>query len=218
MAWLLVAAVSSACAPPGLGGSDAPNTAAPIGATGNGAAPQGASRRIEPVVPTATVRPQAAPVPEAGAPLPTPMAAAVTPVLPEPPALPTLTLPPRRELDGASQAAGAAIAATAAVRVANATATALARPAQEVRIQDLAFQPAILTVAPGTTVVWRNADRVMHQVQGGEFDSGHLPAGQAWAMVMNRPGRYAFLCAFHPTMRAEITVSTDDTRPLHSGS
>ena len=71
---------------------------------------------------------------------------------------------------------------------------------------------------PGTTIVWRNQDRVQHHVTGGEFDSGRIHGGSQWAQVIGRPGLYQFLCSFHPTMRAEITVSTDDTRPLHLGS
>jgi plastocyanin len=80
-------------------------------------------------------------------------------------------------------------------------------------MQDLAFSPATLTVRPGTNVIWRNLDRVQHQVQGGEFDSGPVPSGRYWATLLEKPGRYAFICSFHPTMRAEITVSPDPTRP-----
>ena len=179
-------------------------------------APQ--AQRVLPLAPTETAaRPAFVPTatPESGAPLPTPLAPTVSPIAP---ALPTLTLPPRAPLDAASQTALEAIQASATAQTAAATAAALALPVQDVIIKDLAFSPATLTVKPGTTIVWRNFDRVQHQVTGGEFDSGRIHGGFHWAQLMGRPGLYQFICSFHPTMRAEVTVSNDDTRPLHLGS
>ena len=180
------------------------------------AAPQ--ARQIRPLEATATaVRPVfvATPTPAAGEPLPTPLAPTVSPIAP---AMPTLTLAPRPPLDAASQAALDAAVSTATAQALAAQATAQALPAQEIVIRDLAFAPATLTVKPGTTIVWRNQDRVQHQVTGGEFDSGRIPGGGQWAQVIGRPGVYQFMCSLHPTMGAEVTVSTDDTRPVHLGS
>ena len=180
------------------------------------AAPQ--ARRVLPVDPTATaVRPVfvATTTPAAAAPLVTPLAPTVSPIAP---ALPTLTLAPRAPLDVASREALDAVIGTATAQAVAALATAQALPAQEIVMRDLTFTPAALTVKPGTTIVWRNQDRVQHHVTGGEFDSGRIHGGSQWAQVIGRPGLYQFLCSFHPTMRAEITVSTDDTRPLHLGS
>ncbi|HET7767337.1 MAG TPA: cupredoxin domain-containing protein, partial [Chloroflexota bacterium] len=128
------------------------------------------------------------------------------------------TLAPRAPLDAASQAALDALTGTATAQAVATQATAQALPAQEIVMRDLTFTPAALTVKPGTTIVWRNQDRVQHQVTGGEFDSGRIQGGGQWAQVIGRPGLYQFLCSLHPTMRAEVTVSTDDTRPLHLGS
>ena len=178
----------------------------------------GQSRQIKAVAATETA-PRAAvvltPTAEFGAPPPTPLAATATPL---PPPLPTLTLPPRPPLDAASQAALDAVKGTATARAASAIGTAAALPPREIRIKDLAFTPAGLTVPPGTTVVWRNQDQVLHQVRGGEFDSGRIQSGGYWASIVSRPGVYQFLCSFHPTMRAEITVTNDDSRPIHLGS
>jgi plastocyanin len=178
----------------------------------------GQSRQVQPIAATETAaRPTVAltATAEFGAPPPTPLAATATPL---PPPLPTLTLPPRPPLDAASQAAFDAVQATAAARAASATGTAAALPAQEIVIKDLAFSPTSLAVPPGTTVVWRNLDQVLHQVRGGEFDSGRIQSGGYWASILNRPGVYQFLCSFHPTMRAEITVASDDSRPIHLGT
>ena len=206
-ALLLAACASPLGAPAESGRTATAQTAAPA-----------AARQLRPVDPTATAaRPVfvATSTPAAGAPLVTPLAPTVSPIAP---ALPTLTLPPRAPLDPASRAALNAVTGTATAQAASALSTAQALPAQEVVIRDLTFTPAALTVKPGTTIVWRNQDRVQHHVTGGEFDSGRIPGGGQWAQVIGRPGLYQFLCTFHPTMRAEITVSTDDTRPLHLGS
>jgi len=187
-------------------------TAAPSG--------PGASSQIRAALPVATVpiAPVATQPLPPDAPLPTPYGATVTPVAPALPALPTLAPPPRSELAPNSIPAATAIAATAIARAASATGTAAALPVQEIQMREMAFAPATLTVKPGTRVIWRNLDRVMHHVQGGEFDSGHLASGHYWAALLERSGRYAFICSFHPTMRAEITVSDDATRPVHLGS
>lgn len=181
----------------------------------------GEIRQVRGVVPSPTV-PTSAPRTESlapGAPLPTPLSATATPVAPD---VSTLDAPPAGrtgvQLDGPSAAAATASAATAVARVQRAAATAAALPTREIIMQDLAFSPATMTVRAGTKVVWLNRDRVMHQVQGGKFDSGHMPAGQYWASLMETPGRHAFVCSFHPTMRAEIIVTPDDSRPIHLGS
>ncbi|HXI15243.1 MAG TPA: cupredoxin domain-containing protein [Chloroflexota bacterium] len=180
----------------------------------------GASSQILAGLPVATipVAPVATQTLPPDAPLPTPFLATVTPVAPTLPALPTLPPPPRSELAPNSIPAATAIMATAIARAASATGTAAALPAQEIQMREMAFTPATLTVKPGTRVIWRNLDRVMHHVQGGEFDSGHLASGHYWAALLERPGRYAFICSLHPTMRADVTVSEDTSRPVHLGS
>ena len=212
MTALLTTALAAACAPP-LG--TPAETTIPAAPPAVGAAQ---SRQILPFDPTATaVRAVVVPTPTPapGEALPTPLAPAVSPIAP---ALPTLTLAPRPPLDAASQAALDAVTGTATAQVAAVQATAQALPPQEVVIRDLTFQPSTLTVRPGTTIVWRNQDRVQHQVTGGEFDSGRIPGGGQWAQVIGKPGLYQFLCTLHPTMRAEVTVSPDDTRPVQLGS
>ena len=212
-----LALTTAACAVPLAAQQPAGSAAGGASAAGSaGGAAQ--TRQILPITPTATAaRPTAVLTATAllGDPVQTPLAPTVTPVVPP---LPTLTLPPRPQLDAPSQAALSALQATAAAQSAGATATAAALPPQLIDIKDLAFAPATLTVPPGTTIVWRNFDRVLHQVRGGEFDSGRIQSGAYWASILSRPGVYQFLCSFHPTMRAEITVTTDDTRPIHLGS
>jgi plastocyanin len=204
----------SACAAPLSAPADTTRAASQAGGSTGGAQ----ARQILPIAPTALAgTPSFMPTatPESGAPITTPLAPTASAVAP---ALPTLTLPARAPLDAASQAALASIQSTVAAQVLAATATAQALPVMDVLIQDFVFSPSTLTVKPGTTIVWRNFDRVQHQITGGEFDSGRIHGGFHWAQVIGKPGRYQFFCSFHPTMRAEVTVSPDDTRPLHLGS
>src|SRR5688500_1857182 len=57
--------------------------------------------------------------------------------------------------------------------------------------------PATVTVAPGTRVVWRNADADRHRVRTtsgpAEFDSGNIEPGQTFAAVFDSPGTYRYV-------------------------
>ena len=216
---IATAALAVACAVPLPASQQAAATPAPLG--------PGGSTFVRGEVPTATPLP-AAPtaVLPPDAPPPTPFAVGTgaplrpeaTPLAPLIPAFSAGAPAPPATLDAGSQPAATAIVGTAVAQASRTSATAIARPSQQITIKDLAFQPGGLTVPPGTTVIWRNTDRVTHQVKGGEFDSGRMAAGTTWASVMERPGRFAFICSFHPNMRAEINVSPDTSRPIHMGS
>ena len=80
-----------------------------------------------------------------------------------------------------------------------------------VAIAGFAFCPAVLTVAPGTEVVWSNADLSPHTVTftGADdpFDSGPLDEGQAWSHRFDRPGVYRYDCRLHPGMSGTVVVA-----------
>jgi len=78
----------------------------------------------------------------------------------------------------------------------------------EVVIRNLAFEPAVLTVAQGDTVVWRNTDFVPHTATAreGTWDSKTIAASGEWRVVARAPGRHAYYCVFHPNMTGEIDV------------
>jgi plastocyanin len=96
------------------------------------------------------------------------------------------------------------------------------RSASDVELELIAFKPAALEVAPGTTVTWNQNDPGSHTVtsgtveQGsggvtgspdGSFSSGELETGEAFAFAFDEPGVYPYFCEIHPaTMRGEITV------------
>ncbi|MFN3337597.1 MAG: cupredoxin family copper-binding protein [Thermomicrobium sp.] len=78
----------------------------------------------------------------------------------------------------------------------------------EVRIVNFGFEPAELTVAAGTTVIWRNDSPTTHTVtaKNGAFDSGLLEAGQTFSFMFREPGTYEYWCTLHPEMLGRVIV------------
>ena len=187
----------------GLAACAVPGSGSPAGARTAGEPGAAAVQQIIGVVPTGTPElvqqrntgssgPPSAPLPLQSQPL-------KPDVPPLPPPFPSPTLAP---------AAAAAATRNAATAIAGATSFAgTATPAQTIVIQDFAFNPATMTVKPGTTVFWRNLDVSAHQITGGDFDSGRLYKGQYWAVKYEKPGVFTYICSFHPSMQAQITIT-----------
>lgn len=90
---------------------------------------------------------------------------------------------------------------------------ALALPASAktwtVKMIDMQFVPANLTVARDDTIVWVNSDIVAHTVTStvaGGFDSHAIAPGGRWRYRAKTPGHLAYRCTFHPTMQAQLIV------------
>jgi plastocyanin len=77
-----------------------------------------------------------------------------------------------------------------------------------VTIEGMRFQPEVLTVAPGDTVVWVNKDLVPHTVtsKAGGFHSEDIQADKSWRYTIQTTGEFAYICTFHPTMKAMLRV------------
>jgi len=76
-----------------------------------------------------------------------------------------------------------------------------------VAIDGTAYVPPTLTVARGTAVTWENRDPFPHTVtSAGNFDSGSIAAGARWRYVASKPGRYEYVCTFHPNMKGTLVV------------
>ncbi|CAN5622214.1 hypothetical protein BH23GEM7_BH23GEM7_08520 [soil metagenome] len=75
-------------------------------------------------------------------------------------------------------------------------------------MRNLAYTPARLEIAAGTTVEWRNQDVVAHTVtaEEGGFDSGLIEPGSTWRHTFHEPGIYSFLCTPHPFMKGVVVV------------
>lgn len=88
------------------------------------------------------------------------------------------------------------------------------------------FTPNPLSVAPGTTVTWKNTDIVSHYVTSGVpsdnttgtvFDSGNLikPAG-TYQFTFANAGTFDYFCTVHPWMTGQVIVGGAATSPTNS--
>ena len=77
-----------------------------------------------------------------------------------------------------------------------------------ITIRNFDFMPMDITVAAGTTVVWKNLDGEPHTVVSadGLFRSQALDQDDSFRFTFQRPGTYHYICSIHPKMRATITV------------
>jgi plastocyanin len=77
-----------------------------------------------------------------------------------------------------------------------------------VAIEGMRFLPEVLTVAPGDTIVWVNKDLVPHTAssEAGGFDSQMIEAGKSWTYTVRKKGDLAYICTYHPTMKAMLRV------------
>ncbi|MGN6296114.1 MAG: plastocyanin/azurin family copper-binding protein [Ginsengibacter sp.] len=77
-----------------------------------------------------------------------------------------------------------------------------------VTIQMMKFNPEVLNVSKGDTVVWINNGMVPHTVksyQDNKFYSDTLAPGQSWKWVINDSASY--FCTIHPaTMKAKVML------------
>ncbi len=77
-----------------------------------------------------------------------------------------------------------------------------------VHIENFTFNPAELTVKPGTTIVWENADDIPHSVveNKGKFHSAALDTGQMFSMTIQNSGEIDYYCGLHPHMTGKVIV------------
>ena len=87
-------------------------------------------------------------------------------------------------------------------------ATGEAPAAAAVRIDNFAFSPPTLEVAPGTTVTWTNGDDDVHSVveKDRKFKSAALDTGDTFSQTFTAPGEYDYFCSLHPRMVGKIVV------------
>lgn len=77
--------------------------------------------------------------------------------------------------------------------------------------REISFIPRVSVVSPGTTVLFRNSDPILHNVfsppgTGAGFDLGTYPSPGARAQHFAAPGAYVILCHVHPEMVAFVVV------------
>jgi plastocyanin len=78
-----------------------------------------------------------------------------------------------------------------------------------VTIEGMKFEPEALTVAAGDTVIWVNKDLVAHTATSsdvGIFDSKLIAPDASWKLTVRKKGDFAYVCTYHPTMKATLHV------------
>jgi plastocyanin len=83
-------------------------------------------------------------------------------------------------------------------------------PAKTHRVimEGMVFQPNVITLAAGDTIVWVNKDLVPHSAtsEAAGFDSKVIQANGSWRTRVERVGDFDYICTFHPMMTAKLQV------------
>jgi plastocyanin len=77
-----------------------------------------------------------------------------------------------------------------------------------VTIGNFTFKNPTLTVKPGTTVTWTNADDIPHTVvsKDGAFKSKVLDTGDRFSFTFAKAGQFGYFCSLHPHMTGTVIV------------
>jgi plastocyanin len=77
-----------------------------------------------------------------------------------------------------------------------------------IHIDNFTFNPAELTVKPGTTVTWINGDDIPHSVVASNtrFHSRALDTDEKFTMTFTDAGEVEYFCGLHPHMKGKIIV------------
>jgi plastocyanin len=75
------------------------------------------------------------------------------------------------------------------------------------------FDPELIQVPVGTTVVWENTDNAMHTVTSGNLQDGPngtfdamISTGDSFKFTFNSPGKEDYFCIVHPWMIGSVEV------------
>ena len=80
---------------------------------------------------------------------------------------------------------------------------------REISVVNFSFDPSMLTINKGDTIVWTNNDSVPHQVVGDSLktlDGPVMSKGQTYSFTFNTAGNFSYHCAIHPMMKGNIIV------------
>ena len=77
-----------------------------------------------------------------------------------------------------------------------------------VKIENFTFNPAEITIKPGTTVTWQNGDDIPHSIveDNAKFRSKALDTGETFSMAFANAAEIGYFCGLHPHMKGKIVV------------
>ena len=73
-------------------------------------------------------------------------------------------------------------------------------------IQSFAFNPSVLTIKAGETVVWQNKDSAVHTVASDSFTSPSIAKDETFKQTFNAKGTYNYICGVHASVKGQIIV------------
>lgn len=87
---------------------------------------------------------------------------------------------------------------------------------------NLAFDPDVLKVKPGDTVIWTNreGDDTIHsvvQANGSDINSPDIPPNTTFTWTFTEPFEWEIMCRFHPDMHMTIDVAGKGGKNAHAG-
>lgn len=102
------------------------------------------------------------------------------------------------------------VLALAATLGGHAASVAAAERRVVIEIRGSKFVQENASLRTGDTVIWRNQDIVPHTAtaRDASWDSGLIPAGGEWQMVVSDETSSDYYCAFHPSMIAALAISS----------
>ena len=79
----------------------------------------------------------------------------------------------------------------------------------QITISGFAFNPPVLNLAVGDTVIVTNKDGPPHTVTAndGSFDTGRIKRGKSAEIIIAAAGSHNYKCMFHPSMKGTISAS-----------
>lgn len=73
-------------------------------------------------------------------------------------------------------------------------------------MSDSSFQPSIITINAGDTVIWTNRDSAPHSITGSGVSSPAVAPNSTYKQQFNEPGNIDYACGIHPQMKGKIIV------------
>jgi plastocyanin len=107
---------------------------------------------------------------------------------------------------GSSSSSSSSSSAT--TKAASVAAAPVASGHVNVSISGFAYQPATITVKPGTEVTFTNHDQTAHTATSNHtaFDTGTVQPGKSATVTLKKPGTYTYYCQFHAFMHGTVVV------------
>ena len=104
---------------------------------------------------------------------------------------------------------GRAFAAVALIVGSLGASAAQATESQTVVIDNCSFKPNVITLKPGTHIVFKNQDDLPHTVviPGMQAKSAMLDTEGTFEADFEKPGDFRYFCGVHPMMTGEVIVA-----------